>query len=137
MAGMVPASTGRWSAGDLDNLTTTREIEISVPRSDGTRGRWTPIWVVVVGDQAFVRTWYRRDTGWYGRAVATGRGRICLAGDEVEVTLSPAGDETGGVVSTAYETKYGKTGATSMTTPESVASTLRIAPTGTHRDPRS
>lgn len=126
------SQTAPWASEDLRRLGDVRELAIAGPRPDGTRAAWTPIWVVVVGDGVFVRTWQRRTTGWYGRAVAAGRAWIELAGDAVEVVLEATGDDPGDAadaVDAAYRAKYAGAGAESMTTAESRASTLRLART--------
>ncbi|WP_091491422.1 DUF2255 family protein [Microbacterium pygmaeum] len=56
-----------------------RELEIAAPLADGRRGQWTPIWVVVSAGAVFVRTWLRRDTGWYGRSVASRRAFVRMS----------------------------------------------------------
>jgi hypothetical protein len=62
--------TAPWRPDELDLVDRAHELEIAVRRTDGTLRRWTPIWVVRVGEQVYVRSWHRRDTGWFGHAVA-------------------------------------------------------------------
>ena len=57
--------TGTWSPDDLERIGSARELQIAVKRDDGTLRRWVPIWVVLVDEQIYVRTWYRRETGWF------------------------------------------------------------------------
>jgi hypothetical protein len=65
-----------------------------------------PIWVVSTGGQVYVRTWYRRETGWFGQVLASRRARIRVPG-----------------------AKYGRHGGTErMVTDEAAAATLRISP---------
>jgi hypothetical protein len=86
-------------------------------------GRWTTVWVVCVGQGVFVRSWHRRETGWFGRAVTTGRARIRAIGLETDVAvvdLGRTGDRSGeepqlqgelfDEVDSAYRTKYGAFG---------------------------
>jgi len=40
-------------------------MQIAAKRADGTLRRWLPIWVVCIGEHVYVRTWYRRNTGWW------------------------------------------------------------------------
>jgi hypothetical protein len=115
----------RWAPDDLRHLAGLRELEIAAPTYDGRPGPWTPIWVVVVGELVYVRTWQRRDTGWYGRAVASGRSRIRVSGAVVDVTVTVSGDADADAVDTAYRAKYGA-GGRSMATAEAAASTLRL-----------
>lgn len=113
-----------WSPDDLGALADAHELEIaSDPAAD-----WVPIWVVVVGDSVFVRTWKRRTTGWYGRAVASERAWIRVADEPVEAVVTPTGDAIADAVDAAYRAKYSFAGAGSMVTAEAAASTLRLTP---------
>lgn len=81
------------------------------------------------GQQAYVRTWYRRDTGWFGHALRSRRARIRLPGLEADVTVEDIGDASTEVtadVDIAYRTKYGR-GAGSMA-PTATATTLQLNP---------
>ena len=117
------ASAGPWSTEQLQLLDAAVELNIAVPRPDGALGRWTTVWVVCVGQGVFVRSWHRRETGWFGRAVTTGRARIRAIGLETDVTgvdLGRIGDRSGeepqlqgelfDEVDSAYRTKYGAFG---------------------------
>lgn len=116
-----------WTAEDLQHLAGTRELQIAVPRAGRSPGRWTPIWVVVAEDAVYVRTWQRRSTGWYGRAVESARAWIRVAGEPVEVIVEAIGDADADVIAAAYRAKYGANGAQSMVTAEAAASTLRLS----------
>jgi hypothetical protein len=121
--------TGRWSAEDLRLLSAAGEMEIAVRRADGSLRRWVPIWVVCAGDQVYVRTWYRRDTGWFGAALRSRQARIRVPGLEADATVEDVGDTSAQVtvdVNDAYRTKYGPGGADSMVTAEAVTTTLRL-----------
>jgi hypothetical protein len=115
-----------WTSEELRYLDASRELEIAARRASGNPGAWTPIWVVVVEDEVFVRTWHRRTTGWYGRAVTSGRASIRVAGNSVDVTVTVVGESRVETVDAAYRTKYGPAGAQSMITAEAAASTLRL-----------
>lgn len=117
-----------WSSEPLRFLAGAIEIEVSAPRRDGGFGRWTTIWVVVADAEVFVRTWYRRETGWYGGAVRTGAARIRVGDALVDVTVEAVGDTDAATANAAYRAKYGDLAARSMVTAEAAASTLRLAP---------
>jgi len=119
--------TNAWTPGDLSLLDAARELEIAV---DGSR-RWVPIWVVCAGGQVYVRTWYRRDTGWFGAAVRTGRARVRVPGLEAEVAIEDLGAASAQAtadVDAAYRTKYTGGGTDAMVTAEAAATTLRLDP---------
>lgn len=80
------------------------------------RDGWVPIWVVFADRLVYVRTLYRRDTGWFARALRLRRARIGVPGLEADVTVEDVGNasaEVTAAVDAAYRTKYGG-GAVSM-----------------------
>ncbi|MDY0908785.1 DUF2255 family protein [Microbacterium sp. CFBP9034] len=119
-----------WSPEQLSTLFEAIEIEVSAPRRDGGHGRWTPIWVVVAEADVFVRTWHRRETGWYGGAVRSGVARLRVGHATVDVMVAAVGNTDAAIVDAAYRRKYGDLAARSMVTAEAAASTLRLTPTG-------
>jgi hypothetical protein len=123
--------TALWSPDDLRLMNAAGELWIAVKRSDGSLRRWVPIWVVCAGGQVYVRTWYRRDTGWFGHALRSRRARIRVPGLEADVTIEDIGDASTQVtadVDSAYRTKYGRGGAVSMVTATAAATTLQLNP---------
>ena len=121
-----------WTPGELQHIGAAQELEIASRRADGALRPWVPIWVVRAGDQVYVRTWYRRDTGWFGRVVAAGHASIRVPGVQADVTVEDVGEGTPGLraaVDTAYQEKYGRYGGTErMVTAEAAAATLRLSP---------
>jgi hypothetical protein len=120
--------TAVWSPDDLRLMNAARELQIAVERPDGLR-RWVPIWVVCTGGRVYVRTWYRRDTGWFGHALRSHRARIRVPGLEVDVTIEDIGaasTQVTGDVDAAYRGKYGRAGAGSMVTDTAAATTLQL-----------
>lgn len=87
-----------------------------------------PVWVVRAGEHVYVRSWYRRDTGWFGHALRARRARVRVPGLEADVTVEDLGHSSERVtaeVDAAYRGKYGG-GAGSMVTAEAAATTLRL-----------
>lgn len=123
-----------WTSDALSGLDTADELEIAARRPDGTLLRYAPIWVVCAGDVVYVRTWHRRDTGWYGSAVRVRRARIRFSNTEIDVTiddLGAAGAAVREAVDTAYRAKYGRYGAGTvdrMVSDDAAATTLRLRP---------
>jgi hypothetical protein len=74
-----------------------------------------------------VRTWYRRDSGWFGQALRSGRARIRVPGLEADVTVADIGGAQADAVDAAYHAKYGG-GAGSMVTAQATTTTLRLDP---------
>ncbi|WP_439378370.1 DUF2255 family protein [Amycolatopsis lexingtonensis] len=114
-----------WSPEQLRLLDEARELEITV---DGGPSRWTPIWVVCTGGHAYARTWYRRDTGWFGAALRSRRARIRVPGLAADVTIEEATPEITAEVDAAYRAKYPGGGTDAMVTAEAAATTLRLDP---------
>lgn len=114
------------------------ELEITTRRTDGRLPGFTPIWMVTHDGSVFVRTWHRRDTGWYGRAVRAGDARIRLDDVETDVSVDDvgAGDSAGTLrrdIDDAYRRKYSRYGdatVSRMVGDDAAASTLRLTPTG-------
>jgi hypothetical protein len=123
--------TAEWTEDELEQIGATGELLIAVRRPDGTLRRELPIWVVGVAGQVYVRTWHRRDTGWFGQALTSGRARIQVPGLEADVAVIDVGEGTAALragVDAAYRTKYGPAGSESMVTPAAAATTLQLNP---------
>ena len=121
--------TAAWSPAELRLVNAAGELQIAVRRPDGSLREWVPIWVVCAGGEVYVRTWYRRDTGWFGRALRARRARIRLPGLEADVAIEDVGAASTRVtadIDAAYRTKYGRGGADSMVTTAAAATTLRF-----------
>jgi hypothetical protein len=123
-----------WSPEELERIGRAGELRIATRCPDGTLRRWVPIWVVCVGAQAYVRTWYRRDSGWFGHVLDARRARIRVPGLEADVSVADVGAgqaELRAGVDAAYRAKYGRCGGTSvdrMVTDRAAATTLRLTP---------
>jgi hypothetical protein len=124
--------TATWTPEELQRIGAAHELEIASRRADGTLRGWVPIWVVSTGGQVYVRTWYRRDTGWFGQVLTARRARIRVPGLESDVAVEDVGESTPDLraeIDAAYSAKYGRHGGTErMVTDEAAAATLRISP---------
>ena len=69
-------ATAEWPASELVDIDGAEELLIAVRRPDGSLRPAVPIWVVSEAGQVYIRTWYRRDSGWFGRVLSTRRARI-------------------------------------------------------------
>jgi hypothetical protein len=97
-----------WHGDQLDRVAGSEELQITTTRPDGTRRRWTPIWVVRVGDGLYIRSAGGRTSDWYRHATQHHSARVRADGIEADVTLRPAGDPAlNAQVSAAYQAKYG------------------------------
>ena len=115
--------------GSLQHLGGVDEITIGFQRPDGSNGS-TPIWVVTVGDDVYVRSIYGSRGGWYRRLRARPDGQV-EDGDHVHpVHAEPVADPgTLEEVTRAYATKYaGSPYVQSLLGQEAVDATLRLEP---------
>ena len=126
--------TAEWSADELERIAAAEELRIAASRPDRTLSRKVPIWVVCRSGQVYVRTWYRRDNGWFGHAVDSQRARIHVPGLTADVAIEDVSGGQAGLraeVDAAYRAKYGrydeKTVA-QMVTDDAAATTLRLIP---------
>jgi hypothetical protein len=118
-----------WTAEELALVDAARELDIAVRHADGTLRPWTPIWVVHVGGDVYVRTWYRRDSGWFGLALSTRGARVRVPGVEIDVRIEEVGVGPSGLradVDDAYRAKYGGGSTRNMVGDEAAATTLRL-----------
>ncbi|GAB3915294.1 hypothetical protein GCM10011575_39880 [Microlunatus endophyticus] len=109
-------------------------MRIAVRRTDGSLRATVPIWVVVAAGRVYVRTWYRRDSGWFGRALGSRRARIEAGGVVADVVVDDVGGgelQVRAGVDAAYRAKYARYGAGTvdrMVADDAAATTLRLAP---------
>lgn len=128
-----PTMTGDWSSEQLKRIGVAEELRIATKRADGTLRSWVPIWVVCVSEQVYGRTWYRRDSGWFGQALDSLRARIRVPNLEVDVAVEDVGEDGAELragIDAAYRTKYGRHSGASverMVTDDAAASTLRLS----------
>jgi hypothetical protein len=126
--------TTAWSPEELERIGSAEELQIAAKRADGTLRREVPIWVVLTGGQVYVRTWYRRDSGWFGHVLESRRARIRVPGLEADIAIEDIGDggaELRASVDAAYRAKYRRYGETTverMMTDDAAAATLRLVP---------
>lgn len=126
--------TGAWPDDAMQRIVRTEELEIAARRADGTLRRPVPIWVVGVGERIYVRTWHRRDTGWFGQVLDSRRAQIRVQELEADVAVEDIGEREVDLradIDAAYRSKYGHYGATSvgrMLTDDAAAATLQLIP---------
>ncbi len=61
--------TASWTVEQIERMGESSEVQIASRRSDGSLRPSVPIWVVCCDESVYVRTWYRRRTGWYGQVL--------------------------------------------------------------------
>ena len=119
-----------WNEIDLRRIGEAEELQIAPVRRNGELRRSTPIWVVRVGDDPFVRAAYGSGSGWYGVAQTGRQARISAGGVESDVTIEDAQESVFDAVDAGYREKYGSYASIvdSITDAEHRATTLRLVP---------
>jgi len=119
----------RFEPGELARLAETEEIEIETAIPGGTTHR-TIIWVVVDGDDAFVRSVNGPSARWYREAVANPAVTIHAGERALAARVLAAPDATSiQRVNDGLKRKYtGITGLREMLEPDIYDTTLRVEP---------
>jgi hypothetical protein len=119
----------RFEPGELALLDETQEVEIETARPGGPSHR-TIIWIVVDGDDAFVRSVNGATARWYREAVANPSVTLHAGGRTLAATAAAAADaESVRRTSDALKRKYpGSDGLREMLEPDIFDTTLRLEP---------
>jgi hypothetical protein len=120
-----------WTDHDLEHIAAADELRISSRRRDGSLRKFIRIWVVRYGDGIYVRSAFGPENGWFVRALASGEGRIRVAGLERDVTFEPVDPSLDGAIDEAYHAKYDRYGPRVVGTvvgPIAARTTLRLLP---------
>jgi hypothetical protein len=120
-----------WTADELRRIAGAEELHIAPVRRNGELRRATPIWVVRVGGDLYVRSAYGANKGWHGVARTSRQARISAAGLQQDVTVEDADSAVFDSVDAAYREKYGRRYAqivASITDDDHRATTLRLVP---------
>jgi len=123
------AARMRFEPDELDRLAETEEIEIETALPGGPAHR-TIIWVVVDGDDAFIRSYKGADARWYREAVANPEVTIHAEGFALRARAVAAVDPASiRRTNDALASKYaGFEGTPGMLSPEVFDTTLRLTP---------
>ncbi len=124
------AANMRFAPEELALLAESEEIEIETARPGGPPHR-TIIWVVVDGDDVFVRSVNGASARWYREAVADPSVTIHLDGRVLPARVEPATDpDSVRRTSDQLARKYANDGASmrSMLQPDIFDTTLRVVP---------
>jgi hypothetical protein len=122
-----------WPAGPLARFGAADEIEITTRRRDGSLRPFVPIWIVAVGDTLYARSYRGIGGAWYRHAIQHLAGAVRAAGQQADVTFTPAGQQHDlmQAVDDAYRAKYARYGDTylqPMLAGPAFATTLQLTP---------
>jgi hypothetical protein len=118
-----------WHRDQLSRIAGSEELQITTGRPDGTQRRWTPIWVVRVGDGLYIRSAGGRGSDWYRHATLHNRARVRAGGIETEVAVQSVADPAlSAQVTDAYRAKYGNQASlvAMFYQPPAIEATLRV-----------
>jgi hypothetical protein len=95
--------------------------------------RFLGVWVVVVGDRAYVRPWNDKPAGWYRAFLAEPRGFLQVGEREMPIRVAACrGERLLDAIDAAYAAKYPTPGSRKwvrgFATPRRRATTLEIRP---------
>lgn len=116
-----------------DLLAILRECKGLRIRVGTQKHRFIGIWVVMVKDRAFVRSWSVKPNGWYRMFLKEARGTIQVANHEIAIRAVRIRDERiRDAVGRAYLEKYNTAGAfkyaKDLGKPKSRATTIELVP---------
>jgi hypothetical protein len=99
----------------------------------GTEHRYTGVWVVVVDDRVFVRSWYDKPTGWFRAFKNEPVGMIQVGDREIRVRgKAVRSQKVRDAVTKAFAEKYNTKGSRvwveGFAEPERVVNTLEFVP---------
>lgn len=115
-----------------DVLDTLRNAKILGVRS-GSEHRYTGVWVVMIGNRVFVRSWYDKPTGWFRAFKKEPVGTIQAGKLEIPVRGKPVRsarmrDAVTVAIGEKYNTKGSKVWVDGFAEPARVLTTLEFVP---------
>jgi hypothetical protein len=93
-----------WTSDELHKIGTADELEIASLRHDGRLGKSTPIWVVRIGDDLYVRSVNGRTSAWFRGTQVRHEGRVRAGSVEKDVTFIDAEPTLNDQIDAAYRT---------------------------------
>jgi hypothetical protein len=99
----------------------------------GSAHRYTAVWVVVVGNRPFIRSWSDKPTGWFRAFLAEAGGSVHLEGRDLPVRATVVRSQrVREAVTAAYAEKYSTKGSRKWVDgfrdPSRAKTTLEITP---------
>lgn len=117
-----------WTNDELSKIGAAEELEIATLRRDGTRRKPVTIWVVLTGDNLYIRSVNGRGGSWFRGAQDCHEAHIEAGGVEKDVRLVET-DEQSDAIDAAYRAKYrryAKSIIDTVLTSQAQAATLKL-----------
>lgn len=126
-----------WKAFSVETLAVLRESKGLRIRAGTGQHRFIGIWVVVVKDRVFVRSWSVKPNGWYRTFLKEPRGTIQVEDSKIAVhAICIKSERLRDAVDRAYLEKYNTAGAlqyaTDLGRAKSRATTIELVPLSSH-----
>ena len=122
----------QWTSDELNKIGRAEELEIAGLRRDGSLRSYRTIWVVLVGDDLYVRSVNGRGSDWFRGVLTRHAGRIQAGGVEKDVTFVEQNDPVvQEQIDAIYRKKYGhypKEYVDACLTPQAHTATVRLEP---------
>ena len=123
-----------WTQDELAAVGEAEELEIAPARADGSLRRATPVWVVRIDDDLYVRSYRGHNGSWFRAAQQTHEGEINAGRIQKQVRFVGSDDpQTADAIDDAYRSKYQRYGARyidPMVAPDARGATLQLVPAG-------
>jgi hypothetical protein len=119
-----------WTNAELNAIGEAEELDFASVRRDGTLRDLVTMWVVLEGDDLYVRSVNGRGSSWFRGAQIRHEARVRAGGVEKDVSLVET-DDRNDSVDAAYDAKYGgryPTIVPSIVSPDARAATLKLVP---------
>ncbi len=116
---------------ELERFAKADEVEITVRRRDGSRGKPVTVWIVRSGDDLYVRSVKGPEGAWYRAVQESHQGRLSAGRQEKDIKLEDADGSVNDEVDSAYRSKYRRYAGRildSCLPPEATSTTLRVVP---------
>lgn len=120
-----------WTREELEKIAAADELQLASERPDGTLRKPVTIWVVRLGDDAYVRSVNGRTSHWFRGTEDRHQGHVRAGGVDKDVRFVEPTEDVNDEIETAYRTKYQRYGAglvDPLFTPDARAATLELVP---------
>ena len=123
-----------WTNDELTKIGTAEELKIASLRRDGTLRNPVTIWVVLYGDDLYVRSVNGRIAAWFRSIQVHHEGHIQAGGVDKDVTFVDADPDINDQIDAVYRTKYHRYAASIIShivSPEARSATIKVMPRAT------
>ncbi len=120
-----------WTKDELSKIGGAEEVDVAAVTRDGSVRNRVTIWLVLHGEDLFVRSVRGRSGAWFRAVQKSKDGRIWVGRLERDIRFEEAGAAFNDEIDVAYRSKYRRYAGrilNSVLTPEARSTTLRVVP---------